>query len=242
MGKPLLIASLIANLILIVILAGFIQTFGGPKYFWFRLTNSGVTGESEGRNEHFNDLAVPRNAIVMLGDSLTHHGEWHELLDNPRVVNRGIFGQWSEVLYSRLDYLAPLQPEKVFIMTGINDLRGRTPPEIAETHAKIVQRIEQETPAALVFVQSVLPVNNDIQNTGRTNEDIVVLNTHLASVCEQQACTYIDLHSQFVDTENRLHERFTHDGVHMSGDGYRLWAQLIEPYVMQAPAAKTTSF
>ena len=38
----------------------------------------------------FEALPVDTNDIVMLGNSLTHGCEWHELLGMPNVLNRGI--------------------------------------------------------------------------------------------------------------------------------------------------------
>lgn len=41
----------------------------------------------------FDTLGTNPSSIVMLGNSLTHGCEWHELLGNPNVVNRGINGE-----------------------------------------------------------------------------------------------------------------------------------------------------
>lgn len=242
MGKGLLIVSLLLNLLLIAALGGFIQTFGGPKYFLFRLTNSGADGVSEGRDGMFASLPKRERAIVMLGDSLIQNGEWAELLNNPRVVNRGISGQWSEVLYSRMEHVIETQPEKVFLMTGINDLRGRSVEEVAQTVQKIVGRLNQDSAHTRVFVHSILPVNNTIKETGRTNADIRALNAHLAKVCESSTCQYLDIHSHFAGDAGHLKEHFSHDGVHLNGEGYQQWAQLIEPFVQQTLDVKPTSF
>lgn len=190
----------------------------------------------------FQTLPQREGAIVMLGDSLIHNGEWSELLNNSNVINRGISGQWSEVLYERMDHVVATQPEKVFLMTGINDLRGRSSEDIAQTIAKIVNRLNQESVHTQVFVHSILPVNNTVKDTGRTNKDIVSLNTELEKVCETNDCHYLHVHGHFINEDGHLKEHFSHDGVHLNGAGYQQWAQLIEPYVVAGPAVKPTSF
>ena len=50
----------------------------------------------------FEALPVDTNDIVMLGNSLTHGCEWHELLGMPNVLNRGIIGDDVPGIYERL--------------------------------------------------------------------------------------------------------------------------------------------
>jgi hexosaminidase len=44
---------------------------------------------------------------------------------------------------------------------------------------------------------------------------------------------FIDLHSRFVDADGYLDPRYTNDGLHLTGEGYRLWRELLIPYVRE---------
>ena len=229
MRNRLFLFSVLTNLALLAVVISFVYTFGGPRYFWFRLTHSGADGLSESRNSAFAAVPPTEDAIVMLGDSLIQNCEWHELLQDPRVLNRGISGQWSDVLLKRMGHVTALKPAQVFVMTGINDLRARTPDEITSTLTKIVQRIKDESPSTKIFVHSILPVNNEIHNTGRTNEDILSLNTKLSAMCSDSGCRFVDVHSLYADENGRLKAEYTFDGVHIKGTAYKEWAKALKP-------------
>ena len=58
----------------------------------------------------------------MLGDSLTHWGEWPELFPSKSISNRGIAGDKIKNIFSRLDSVYQLRPKIIFLMMGTNDL------------------------------------------------------------------------------------------------------------------------
>src|SRR3954451_7586104 len=60
--------------------------------------------------------------IVMLGDSLTEWGNWHELVPEFRVINRGIAGDTSSGVLDRLEEVIARRPKLVFLMIGTNDI------------------------------------------------------------------------------------------------------------------------
>ena len=96
--------------------------------------------------------------MVFLGDSITRGGQWHELFPGVAVKNRGIGGDVTTGVLSRLDPITRGRPAKVFLMIGTNDLfRGTPGQEVAANVGEIVRRIGRESPDTRVFVQSVLP-------------------------------------------------------------------------------------
>lgn len=231
--KRLLVLSLLTNVVLGAVLVGFVSFFGGPRYFWFRLTHRAADGLSESRDDTFAAMPPRGRAMVMLGDSLIQNCEWHELFNDPLVLNRGISGQWSETLRGRLGHVVALQPRAVFLMTGINDLRAQGPERIAGTVRGIVRDLREGTPATQVYVHSVLPVNNHIHDTGRDNADITALNQRLRAQCPEIGCRFIDLHPLFEDADGRLREELSFDGVHLNGAAYRMWSKQLEPILAE---------
>jgi lysophospholipase L1-like esterase len=173
------------------------------------------------------------NQIVFLGDSITDRCEWNELFPANNVINRGISGDRTYGVLNRLDNIIKNKPSKVFLMIGINDLReGRNVVEVKNDYNKILKQLTENLPNTKIFVQSVLPVDTK-QPTPKikSNDSISNLNKEIKQLTEEYGLTYIDLFSVMADTSGQLKPEFTHDGIHLSGNGYKVWNEAIKPYI-----------
>lgn len=183
----------------------------------------------------YDHLPDSRNEIVFLGNSITDGAEWFELLGNKRCRNRGISADVTEGVLLRLDAVTKLQPAKIFIMIGVNDLsRNMTVDEITANYRTILERIRTESPRTKVYVESVLPVNPAtgmaLNHTNKT-ELIMELNGRLKTLASEFGHTYIDLFSVMADSDNYLPRKCSIDGLHLSYEGYRLWVETIREFV-----------
>ena len=68
------------------------------------------------------ELFAPESDYVMLGDSITEGGLWSEFFPDVKIANRGVWGDTTGDILSRMDSVYLLKPKKVFIMAGFNDL------------------------------------------------------------------------------------------------------------------------
>ena len=182
--------------------------------------------------DHLPDI---KNEIVFLGNSITDGMEWSELLGNKKCINRGISADITEGILIRLGAITKLQPAKLFIMIGVNDLsRNMTPEEVAANYRKILERVKSETPRTLVYIESVLPVNPAtgmaLNHTNKTPQ-IIELNGILKELAAEFGYTYIDLFSVMADANNYLPRKCSIDGLHLTYEGYRIWAEAIKEYV-----------
>ena len=93
--------------------------------------------------------------------------------------------------------------------------------------------IQENSPKTKIYVQSVLPVNEDIPNRlgHADNEDVIRLNTELKKLCLHYGIKFIDLFPLFKNEKNKLKEQFTFDGLHPNGKGYLVWKSAIEKYL-----------
>ncbi len=178
-------------------------------------------------------LPIHASDIVFLGDSITDEGEWVELLANPAIRNRGISSDTTIGVLDRLPDIITPQPQKLFLMIGVNDLSnlGRSPADIAQTYREILAQIRERSPQTHVFIQSVLPVHPSMFTGSATNSDIRALNEILQHLATEFAYPYIDLHSHFLDAHHQLDATYTIDGIHLNGIAYQHWADLIKPCV-----------
>jgi len=170
--------------------------------------------------------------IVFLGNSITFWAEWSELLGNRHVKNRGIPGDTSYGVLERLDEVTGGKPAKVFLMIGINDLARNTPaPMLVENYRRIVSRIRKESPATKIYIQSMLPTNDAFNKLpNHCNKDGVIrdVNMELKKLAAGESAVFIDLHSHFTDEAGKLKKELTWDGVHLTADGYLIWAEILK--------------
>lgn len=174
-----------------------------------------------------------KNKIVFLGNSITEGGDWKKLLKDSTVINRGISGDNTFGVLSRLDEVIAHKPAKLFIKIGINDLAKAIPDEVVmENIFSIVRRVKVSSPQTQVFVQSVLPTNNSFKNNVfpryDKNDHVIVINNQLIRYAEKIGFTYIDLVTKFQDKEGKLDVRYTSDGLHLNAVGYQHWVEVLK--------------
>ena len=190
----------------------------------------------EQRKTLFEKLPNTKNEIIFLGNSITDGCEWSELFQNKHIKNRGISGDITRGVLNRLDEVTESKPAKVFLLIGINDLaRGVSRDTIYANICRIAQLINEDSPKTKVYIQSILPVNASFEkfkgHYSRAN-DILWINEHLVEWCLHEEAVFIELFSHFKNTSNnKLNPLFTNDGLHLNGDGYYLWAKVIDKYL-----------
>ncbi|MBQ9575862.1 MAG: sialate O-acetylesterase [Muribaculaceae bacterium] len=183
----------------------------------------------------FDQLPVGKKDIVMLGNSLTDGCEFNELLGNNHIKNRGIVGDIVQGLIDRIDPIIKGQPKKLFIMSGVNDISHDVGADsIARAMEKLIVMVKQGSPRTKIYLQSLLPFNNDVREwrllKGRDHV-VVEANALLEQVARRQGVTWINLYPLFVDDQGRLRADLTNDGLHLMGKGYLIWRDAIRPYI-----------
>ncbi len=195
--------------------------------------------------KHYNDRYlmfqlsndIDSTKIVMLGNSLTENaGDWNKWLETDNVLNRGISGDDARGMLYRLDQILPKKPKAVFLMCGINDLSHNLSPQQVFVKVKeVIDSIQHEAPHIPLYVQSLLPFNESFGRwrtlAGRT-DDVPLVNQLLQEYCDDQGITFIPLFRHFtIAGTNVLMPSLTVDGLHLSKEGYKRWAFLLNRYI-----------
>ncbi len=186
--------------------------------------------QQEHRRTQFAALGVEPGRVVFLGDSISEGGLWEEWFPSVQVLNRGIGGETSAQVLDRLD-TAINEPRAVFLLIGTNDLtRGLTTDVIVRNVRDILQGIRERSPECVVFVQSVMP------RTASRREELLELNQRLEALCgaATPSCRFIDLWQVLATDAGTLNPGFSKDNLHLNGEGYRAWVNLIRPLVLEA--------
>jgi lysophospholipase L1-like esterase len=163
-----------------------------------------------------------RGPLVMLGDSITEMGHWDELLPGWPLVNRGIASDTTADVLARLDDVVALQPVRVVLLIGVNDVLRGVP--AAETVANIKEILDRLTAAgARVTLQSVLQVGLRLRGA---HEKIAALNAQLRDLAAASGADFLDLNAALAP-DGVLPAQFTWDNLHLTSAGYRAWRDVL---------------
>lgn len=216
------------------------------KKLFFLIVIVGISKLATAQNTHFpyyhqrtslfELLPSTPDDIIFLGNSITNGGEWIELLDNKNIKNRGINADIAQGVYDRLDQIIKGKPAKIFLLIGINDLSQGAPVDsIVSSIGKIIRKIKTESPSTLLYIQSLLPVNDHFAMYARHVSrwaEVPVINKELKVLTKKEKVTYVDLFSHFKEkNSNKMDIQYTNDGLHLMGNGYLKWVEIIRPYI-----------
>lgn len=238
MGKKVIfVISIGLNVLIGVAAILLFFKLGGYVYFENRIAKA-VSGEVsvnpiiEIRNENLKLVGNDKKELVFLGDSHTNYFEWGEYFSEKSVANRGIGSDTTKGVLERLDQVTELNPKKVFIMVGINDIQqGVSIKDIEQNFADIIKKLRESNPDIEIYIQSVLPVAGELyernfyRHSDTINESVLNLNEKLANLSD---VTFINVAKKF---GNELSEEYTVDGIHLNQKGYEVWLRCIDELV-----------
>lgn len=164
---------------------------------------------------------------VLVGDSLSIWFPHDQLPPGKLWLNQSVSGEATRHILKRLHFFNATQPDRIFVLSGINDLRqGVTNEVIIQNWRTLVQTLRQNHPHSEIVLQSLLPT----RLAAIPNERIRHLNGHLAAIAHQQGATYLDLYPLFTDNQGNLDRNLTTDGIHLSRQGYSIWQQALTDF------------
>lgn len=183
--------------------------------------------------------SVKEGGIVFVGDSLTENYNVYEYFKEYDVYNRGIGGDTTVGLLSRMDEsIYALKPKIVVLLIGINDfelVENSTVDTIYENISKIVKEIRENCPNTKIILESLYPVykkeasiidvasvmRKDNQKIREVNEKIKNLNDVI----------YLDVNSKISDSDGDIILDYTMEGLHVNSKGYEYISKLIKEVI-----------
>ena len=188
--------------------------------------------------------------VLLVGDSITQqwgspldtgapNAAWREHFGGCKTINLGIGGDKAQNVLWRLDHggVDGLEPRLVVVMIGNNNMFF-TPETGIEAAAQgirmCVANLRQKFPAAEVIVVKILPAHAP---GDRFYEDIKQTNLALDLLkLEGDAKVHVlDLTGDFLNADGTIREAlFKPDRIHLSPEGYGVYAQRLKPLVEKA--------
>jgi len=179
-----------------------------------------------------------RGTIVAVGDSLTRgfgvaeDRSYPSLLERKlraegydyRVINAGINGEMSGEALARISRVLSLKPDIVILQTGTNDgLRGASPVEMKGNIEAIVRTLREHGVAVVLAGMENLK--------RRTGDYDGLFAAAYPQVAREQGAILIPLFLAGVAGEPGLNRG---DGIHPTAEGYRIVAETVYPFVLEA--------
>jgi lysophospholipase L1-like esterase len=185
------------------------------------------------RMAYFEQSPLVKGAIVFLGNSITERGEWQELLAQTKypILNRGIGGDNSFGILARIGEVLRGRPRAIFLMDGINDQFRKLPQEVSvNNYKRIIKEIKRVSPKTLIYLQSALPINEELTKEPYTkgrNALVPALNAKLRKLAADENIPFVDLCPLYQDGDGKLSVKYSSDGVHLIPSAYIKWVQLL---------------
>ena len=158
----------------------------------------------------------------------------------PIVYNRGIGGYTTDEFLTAIGpMLLDLEPAKLFINIGTNDIRDLPDGEdwfshLSVNYRKICEIIREKLPETIVYMMAYYPVNPHRNNPGlrvRTNEAIARANEMVRALASEFGFRYIDVNDGLKDDQGNLQIEHTQDGIHFDAAAYRTVFERLRQYL-----------
>lgn len=188
------------------------------------------------------------NDAAFLGDSLTvGYSDYNINVGNALIcayegaspndiVNRTTMTSNTRGEEIPLDVLTQAQPKKLYVLMGANSLAYSTENDegFLNYYGRMLDELKAALPDTTIFVQSVLPVQAEVQDKmpGLKPDRVSSINASLSALAAEKGCLYLALNEVFVDESGFLKADFAQpDGLHLSGTGYSTWVDYLRTHV-----------
>ena len=195
-------------------------------------------GQWMARHQKMNERVKQGNVdLIFIGDSITQGWEgpgkevWQKFYGDRNAVNLGISGDRTQHVLWRLDNgnIDGISPKLAVIMIGPNNSGDNSPREIADGITAIVEKLRKKLPQTKILLLGVFPRGAEPGDARRkVNEQTIEIVKKLAN---DKMVVYQDLASDFLEKDGTLSRSIMPDLLHLSRQGYTIWAESIEPNV-----------
>ena len=188
------------------------------------------------RHNSFNSRVAKGSVdLIFIGDSITQgwegngRGVWKKYYGKRNTVNLGIGGDRTEHVLWRLDNgnIKGIAPKVAVIMIGTNNSgRNRnSPAEIVDGITAIIKKLRKKLPEMKILLLDIFPRGQRF-NTQRGN--IAQVNQTVRKLDDGSHVHYLAIGHHFLAADGSLDKKIMPDFLHLSTQGYEIWAASIE--------------
>jgi lysophospholipase L1-like esterase len=183
---------------------------------------------TEAQVDFFKMLPQDKSDYVFVGTSLTQGFPLQEAFNDLRLKNRGIGGNTTSDILSRIDDVIKGKPKKVFLEAGTNDINKYTTIDTPLKNIEAIAfKIVKSSPNTKLYIQSILPFGGK-----KEAAPIKELNKRVAAFCHENYIEFINLYPAYIKN-GLLNKDYTIDGTHLNGKGYSIWTAKLKNYIKE---------
>ncbi|NOS69836.1 MAG: GDSL family lipase [Verrucomicrobia bacterium] len=174
--------------------------------------------------------------VIFLGDSITQAWEvegkavWERYYAPRHALNLGIGSDRTQHVLWRLDYghLTGLKPKVAVVLIGVNNIPDDTctPRMVLEGVTAVVQKLRTKLPETKIILLGIFPFHEDFHPQ---RAKALQVNQALRKLDDDKSIHFLDFGHLFIQGDGTISKDMMHDFVHLSPEGYRLWAEAMEP-------------
>mgnify|MGYP002640175882 CR=1 FL=1 len=183
--------------------------------------------------------------LLMIGDSITHWWQkfgkqrrgaqmvWDEYYGGRNAVNLGFAGDRTENVLWRLQNgeVAGISPKLAVLMIGTNNAghRKEDPQLTALGIQAILSELRTRLPTTKILLLAIFP------RGANEDDEFRKLNTRtnalIGKFADDKTVFFLDVNSRFLVENGNLNKRIMPDLLHPNEQGYRIWAEAMEPTI-----------
>lgn len=175
--------------------------------------------------------------LIFLGDSITQGWEgagkpvWEKYFAPLKAGNFGFSGDRTEHVLWRLanGEIVGLEPKIIVIMIGTNNIghKSSNPEQTAQGVKAIVKVLQEKVTSAKILLLGIFP--RDEKPNGEFRQQVAKATELFKDVADDKTVFFKDIGHLFLNKEGVLTKEIMPDFLHLSEEGYRLWAEAIAP-------------
>jgi lysophospholipase L1-like esterase len=193
------------------------------------------------RHDNFLKRAKEGNIdVLFLGDSITEgwggNAVWKKHYEPLKAANFGIGGDTTQNVLWRITTggeIEGVSPKAIVLMIGTNNfgLHGDKPDDVAGGVETIVKTLRTKLPAAKILLLGIFPRDQKAESPIRAK--IKTVNDRIAKLDDKTNIRYLDIGADLSNPDGTLSKEVMPDFLHLSQKGYEIWAEKMNPLLMQ---------
>lgn len=127
------------------------------------------------------------------------------------------------------DMLDSADYDKVIVGVGLNELGWNHIETFLEDYSKLIDKIKEKQPDAVIYLQAVLPVSKSKNDSDKVhnNAQVYWYNQNIIKLAEDKGVKFVNPAAALVDADGYLVAEATTDGVHLNSKYCKVWAEYL---------------
>lgn len=169
---------------------------------------------------------ILNNGLTAKTTSITHKGLTVDTIFTDKVINMN--GKKLTII----EALKETKFSKVYIMLGINEIGWVYSDMFINKYAKIVDEIKNINPNCIIYIQSIIPVTEQVSNEHQyiRNSKIEEYNFLLKKMADEKNICYLNIQEAVINENGILPNDAATDGIHLNKEYCKKWFEYLKEH------------